>query len=106
MADFAIVHKATRVITGCTTDPAIEIGADYTLVALPAPLDLAGGPYKLRPNGTLATPTKQELDDGLPERRAEKMRLAINVALDVVIADQAVPDSLRTYFSLLKAAKS
>lgn len=106
MTQYAIVHKATRVVRGVTTDSGLEVGGADELVALPAPVDLAGGPWKLRPNGSLVPASPQEADDGLPERRAERLRQQQNAALDAIIADQTAPQTVRQYFALLKAAKS
>ena len=103
---YAIVHKQTRVVRGLTTDPDAGHGDDVDLVALAEPIDLADGPRKLKPDGSFSIPTESELDDALPERRAAKMKLAQRNALDAILADQRVPETVRTYFALIKAYRS
>lgn len=103
---YAIVHKQSRVVRGLTTDPDAGHGDDVDLVALAEPIDLADGPRKLKPDGSFSTPTESELDDAIPERRAAKMKAAQRNALDAILADQRVPETVRTYFALIKAYRS
>lgn len=103
---YAIVHKQTRVVRGLTTDPDAGHGDDVELVALAQPIDLADGPRKLKPDGSFSTPTESELDDAIPERKTEKLRKAQKQALDAIIQDATVPETIRTYFTLIKAGRS
>ena len=71
MAQSAIIHTATRVIRRLTTDDVPVLNAGESAVSLAAPVDLAGGPWKLAAdNQTLTAPTLQEIDDAEadPER--------------------------------------
>lgn len=102
----AIVHKATRVIRGVTTDPAFAVGELEELVPLPQPIDLADGPFKILPNGKLTTPTPADLDQAIPERRAAILRQRMNDAIDSITTDPSLPQSLREYFTILKASRS
>jgi hypothetical protein len=88
MAQKAIIHTATRVIRRLTIDDAPAVGPDETAVALAAPIDLAGGPWKLDGSDQKAPATAQEFRDaGLDEAFNRQQRMARRAEVLAALAD-------------------
>lgn len=63
MAQFAIIHTATRVIRRLTTDTVPDVAADETAVDMGAVvLDLAGGYWKLSAQNQKVAATQADID--------------------------------------------
>ena len=108
MSQKAIIHKATRVIRRLTIDDVPSINPiDEEEIELLAPIDLAGGFWKLDAQNKKVLATDQEIDDAdVDEARvAIKMnaRRAIFRALVTDLADNGVTLlKVQNYFKLLK----
>lgn len=57
----AIVHSATRVVCGLTTDQPPEIPEGFEAVTMPDDTDLTGGPYVVDGQGGLTPATEQQV---------------------------------------------
>lgn len=105
----AIIHTATRVIRRLTVDDVPPIAPDETVVPLVAPIDLAGGYWKLDAQNNKVLATDQEIDNAdVDETKvAAKMaaRRAILKTLVTDIADNgATLLKIQSYFKILKQA--
>lgn len=63
MAQKAIIHTATRVIRGLTTEETLSLPSDYSLVDLAVDIELSNGPWKLDLSNAKVQATVQEARD-------------------------------------------
>lgn len=111
MAQYAILHTATRLIRRLTTDGSSPLLADETLVDTSAsPLDLAGGPYVLGADNVTLTPaTPAEIAIGDLEQIFFARAQAIWAAIEDILTNgtnQNLVAKLKAYLQALKNARS
>lgn len=111
MAQYAILHTATRLIRRLTTEASSPVLADETIVDTSAsPLDLAGGPYVLgADNVTLTAATAAQIAAGDLEAISAQRAQAIWAAIDDILTNgtnQNLVQKLKAYLQALKAARS
>jgi hypothetical protein len=101
MPQAAIIHTATRVIRRLTTDASPSIASDETAVVLSAPIDLAGGFWKLDgANAKVAATAAEAQASGVDEAfvnatRAAKIA-ALTTALQAAVDDALIAGKLKT----------
>lgn len=104
MAQFVVIHTATRVIRRVSSESA-PVAKDETILPLAIRIDLAGSPtgyWKLDLADTLVPATAQEIDDANvdPARVGIKRvaaRDAMLAALQSMSQDNALPPSLSAF---------
>lgn len=103
----AIIDSATRVIVGLTIDATHDAGQGRELVPLTEAITLDGTPKAITPAGRVRDATEQEIDaSGVDpirrEAKEQKRRKDRADALNAILADPAVPESLKAYFRTVK----
>lgn len=87
MPNQAIIHTATRVVLGLTTEDTPVLAPGQSTVVVPANFNLAGGPWKLALDGTKVAPTDQEIDDSdIDDARVQARRIAFLARYDDALA--------------------
>lgn len=106
MAQFAVIHTASRVVRALTVDALHGVAADESLISLVDPMDLAGGPWVLpagQGKARRATPAEidaADADGAAVKQRRDRVQLDYVAATEALRDDVTVPAKYREFFRL------
>lgn len=104
MANRLILHTATRVIMGLTTDEDYQAASYQSFIEVSDKYELQGESKKLdQDNVTQVDATAQEVSDVKDTVQPKRVKLReLNAIIDNTVADGAIPAKVRNFMAKLK----